>query len=397
MPKVTKTAIHELASPEVGERGEDYYESGAVLTLIRRGKQLQAEVQGSDYEPYRVTVVLGSRGGVDRYGCTCPYDWGGACKHVVATLLAFQHDPQQIEERPPLESLLSDLEAGQLRQVLVNLAGSLPAATEAIEAEVAELRRKPPKARRGAKRKGTPRRPRPPNPTTVRRQVRTALHSLEGMRRSEAYWHVPEVVARVRAVAEKIGGFLEAREVRAALAALDALTGEYSDGWTTLDDSDGAASGFFGDLHSLWTEAMVVADPGLTDTERAIWATRLAGWQRKLRDDDLDDVFDEPRAILLGQWQHPARLEEVVETYGSAYPEWALKACQQQAQRLLAQAKPKDYDEAVRWLAMGRAAAMAAGRLEAWQADLDEMIARHARKPRLVTLLRKLRRRRSRR
>lgn len=395
MPKVTKTAIHELASPEVVERGQDYYESGAVLSLVRRGKQLQAEVQGSDYEPYRVTVVLGSRGGVDGYGCSCPYDWGGACKHVVATLLALQH-AARIDERPPLPALLSGLDAGQLRQVLVNLADSLPAAAEAIEAEVAELRRKRPKARRGAKRKGTPRRPRPPNPSTVRRQVRTALHSLETMRRSEAYWHVPEVVARVRAVADKIGGFFGARQVRGALAALDALTGEYIDGWTTLDDSDGAASGFFGDLHGLWTEAMLAADPGLTDTERATWAKRLAGWQSELRNYEMDDVFDEPRAILLGQWKHPARLEEAIETYGSAYPEWALRACQQQAQRLLSEAKPKDYDQAVRWLALGRAAAMAARRLEAWQTDLDEHIARHARKPRLVALLRKLRRRRSR-
>jgi uncharacterized Zn finger protein len=110
----------------------------------------------------------------------------------------------------------------------------------------------------------------------------------------------------------------------------------------------------------------------------------------------MDDVFDEPLAILLGRWDgdRPAWQEEVVETFGHVYPEWALTACRDQAQRLLEQGTSKDYDEAVRWLAMAQTAAMAAGRLEALQADLDEMMARHSRKRRLVALLQKLRRRR---
>lgn len=137
MPRVTRAPVHAIASPEVIERGEDYHESGAVLSLVRRDNQLQAEVQGSDCEPYRTTVVLGPCGGVEGYGGTGPYDWGGACKHVVATLLAFQHDPRQVEERPPLPTLLADLDPGQLRQLLLDLAGSLPAATEVIEAELA--------------------------------------------------------------------------------------------------------------------------------------------------------------------------------------------------------------------------------------------------------------------
>jgi|SRR5579859_1199573 len=157
MAKVTRAAIQAIASPEVIERGEDYYESGAVVSLGRRGNQLQAEAQGSDDEPYRVTLTLGPRGSVADYSCTCPYDWGGACKHVVATLLACQREPQQVEERLPLPMLLADLDAGQLRQLLLNLAGRLPAVTEAIEAAVGELRRRP-KAQGREKGVGTPHR-----------------------------------------------------------------------------------------------------------------------------------------------------------------------------------------------------------------------------------------------
>jgi hypothetical protein len=85
-----------------------------------------------------------------------------------------------------------------------------------------------------------------------------------------------------------------------------------------LDVSDGAASGFFGDLHRLWTEALLAADAdpstgspvpapqvqagqALTDAERTAWLRRLAGWQNELRDYEMDAVFDEPFAILLGE------------------------------------------------------------------------------------------------
>jgi uncharacterized Zn finger protein len=36
------------------ERGERYYADGAVLSLIRRDDVIDAEVAGSDIEPYRV-------------------------------------------------------------------------------------------------------------------------------------------------------------------------------------------------------------------------------------------------------------------------------------------------------------------------------------------------------
>ena len=36
-------------------------------------------------------------GSIDTASCTCPYDWGDACKHIVATLLAVLDDPGDIE------------------------------------------------------------------------------------------------------------------------------------------------------------------------------------------------------------------------------------------------------------------------------------------------------------
>lgn len=39
--------------------------------------------------------------GIGYTSCTCPYDWGGICKHIVAALLACIQRPQQIEAPSP--------------------------------------------------------------------------------------------------------------------------------------------------------------------------------------------------------------------------------------------------------------------------------------------------------
>ena len=105
---VTESMIRGLATDQSFERGEDYYYSSAVLDLSKRGNTLLAQVEGSSYEPYGVTVELSEHGVIEAY-CTCPYDWGGCCKHIVAALLAYVREPDQVTERPPVTDLLADL------------------------------------------------------------------------------------------------------------------------------------------------------------------------------------------------------------------------------------------------------------------------------------------------
>jgi uncharacterized Zn finger protein len=95
------------------------------LEVTRRGNLIAAEAAGSDYEPYRVQVTLADYG-IGDTSCTCPYDWGGICKHIVATLLAAIHEPETISEKLPIATLLADLTAEQLRQILLRVAGCKP-------------------------------------------------------------------------------------------------------------------------------------------------------------------------------------------------------------------------------------------------------------------------------
>src|SRR5437870_4698584 len=92
---VTEAMIHAIADPEVFARGRNYLREGAVTDLARSGDRVLAQVHGSDVTPYRVRVKVGPSG-IEEVHCTCPYDWGGACKHIVAVLLAALENPEAV-------------------------------------------------------------------------------------------------------------------------------------------------------------------------------------------------------------------------------------------------------------------------------------------------------------
>ena len=318
IPALTETAIRRGASAESFRRGEEYYEGGAVTSAVRRGDTIQAEVDGSQYEPYRVSIAF-DQAGVTAASCSCPYDWGGWCKHIVATLLLCLNEPGEIEERPPLADLLAGLNADRLVALIVALAEEDPDLVDAIESQIEILRAIAPTAAPAiaAALSSAPVAPPPPprhtpvDPEPFRKQVRRILSSLDGMRRSEAYWHVGEVVNQIGSLVAQAQTLIQAGDGRNAIAILAAITGEYMEQWVGLDDSDGEASGFFTELTDPWTEAILAADPStssgqaLTPDERRQWAAKLAAWQADLSEYGVEDVFD--AAILAAEqgWDYP--------------------------------------------------------------------------------------------
>lgn len=74
--------IMELATANSHAKGVEYARRGAVRQLTSDGDCFRALVQGS----YLYTVCLWEQDGVVASSCTCPYDWGGICKHVVAVM-----------------------------------------------------------------------------------------------------------------------------------------------------------------------------------------------------------------------------------------------------------------------------------------------------------------------
>ena len=137
-PQFSEATLRSLTSGQSFSRGQEYFHSGAVVELERRGDTLLAHVEGSGYEPYQVTVKLDA-GGIVEAECTCPYDWGGYCKHIVATLLAYIHRPEQVTERPAITTLLADLDRETLIDLVTDLVDKHPHLADWLEAEAAIL------------------------------------------------------------------------------------------------------------------------------------------------------------------------------------------------------------------------------------------------------------------
>ncbi len=294
IPALSEAAIRQKATAESFRRGKNYYRQGAVTSLVLRGNVLLAEVEGSQYVPYQVQITFDEGGAIDA-SCSCPYNWGGWCKHIVATLLACLHEPEMIENRPTLEELLADLSPEQLHGLLRHLVERDPGLANAIESQVTLLRS-------GSVPASDPRRI-PVDPAPVRRQVRAILRSLDHMRRSEAYWHIDEVVDQVRQLLNRVHDFIDVGDGRNALALLEAITEEYIAGWIYLDDSDGYVSEFFWELGAAWTAALLTTD--LSPAERGQWRRKLAQWWSDLNNYGVAEAFEAARAAAEQGWDYP--------------------------------------------------------------------------------------------
>ena len=304
-PSISETFIRQHSTRQSYERGRDYYLSGAVLSVTRRGEQIQAEVSGSDYLPYRVDIIF-DESGVNAL-CTCPYDWGGWCKHIVAVLLTCLHQPGQVEERPSVERLIANLNRRQMQALLLRLAKQQPNLADLLETEVQRLETLPDAPDRP---QTAPQRKALVDTAAFRRRVRAILHSLDGMRPSAAYWRVGAVVGKVRQVLAQAWDFIKAGDGENAIRILEAITDEYVQGWLALDASDGEVGEFFFELGDAWTEALLTAN--LSAKERQTWADRLACWQDEIADYGIEDVFDAARAAARQGWDAPA-LRRVLE------------------------------------------------------------------------------------
>ncbi len=96
MRRLTKETLMEISTRQSFERGKEYFQMGLVGDCERVAKTIRGEVEGSGLISYDVELTIGRR--LD-WHCSCPYDWEGACKHVVALGLAWIDDPASFPDR----------------------------------------------------------------------------------------------------------------------------------------------------------------------------------------------------------------------------------------------------------------------------------------------------------
>lgn len=125
LPQLTLEQIHERCTKQSFTRGIDYFDDGAIDNLTLHDYSLSATCEGTDIDPYHVTVELAPTGIATTY-CSCPYDWGGDCKHIVALLLTYVHEPDAILSLEPLFDTLEARPKSSLLQVISELLKRAP-------------------------------------------------------------------------------------------------------------------------------------------------------------------------------------------------------------------------------------------------------------------------------
>jgi len=132
IPGLTEATIRSYAWEQSFERGRVYYLNDSVSAVQQRGDMIEAAVRGSEYEPYYVLLRF-DQSGITEATCTCPYDYGDWCKHIVAVALFCMYKPDAIESKAEIATLLKQLNEAQLRALLVKLATTSRTVVEAIE------------------------------------------------------------------------------------------------------------------------------------------------------------------------------------------------------------------------------------------------------------------------
>lgn len=106
LPEITEDIINTLASGASLRKGYSYFHSGAVMKLWIESGTYKAHVDGSEL----YTVTISEKKGSTQTDCTCPYDWGGVCKHIVAAMLAIVYDKKIKEHKKDIGDIKALIE-----------------------------------------------------------------------------------------------------------------------------------------------------------------------------------------------------------------------------------------------------------------------------------------------
>jgi uncharacterized Zn finger protein len=265
IPKLSETSIRSRSTSQSFERGQDYYKSGSVTSLIQRGNELSAKVEGSEFDPYRISIGFG-KSVVTSAFCTCPYNFEGWCKHIIATLLTCLHQPDRIEQRPELSELIAPLTREQLQLILHRLALEQPDWVEAIEQQIIQIT--PPKStksQKGFRHKSV-------DPKTIERQVERIIARYEGQ------WNDYPAMEEIEEILKKADTLIEQGDGKNGLIIVGAVARAYVKDWMNLDGSSGESGIFFEPLDASLAEAIRSAElSGRRSPTMATRAKDLAG------------------------------------------------------------------------------------------------------------------------
>lgn len=285
---ISREALRQLAGGKSFERGEDYFDSGAVENLRVVGDAIEAKVRGEELYRVRLRVAidtsddLGEEMDADHvddvfddsefdevdedeatgaialaFSCSCPYGRDGHfCKHLVATGLAFLAG--EIDDAatalPDLRAYLAGLAPERLVELLLSQCEVDERLRRRLEADA---------ARTVAKGAGV-------DVAQWKRTLRQAAHVSDFISYREMY----DYAGGVEEVIEAIEGLLADGHAAAVIELADYGLELVEDVTDRVDDSDGHMGGLMHQLQDLHLAACEKAPP-----DRRLLAEQLFHWE----------------------------------------------------------------------------------------------------------------------
>ena len=120
LPHITLDQIQDRCTAQSFTRGEEYFDMGMIGNPVLHGWTLASTCEGTEEEPYHVSVELMPTG-IAATDCSCPYNYEGDCKHIVALLLTYVDTPEVIYS---LDALLTAL-AEKPNEILLRVISEL--------------------------------------------------------------------------------------------------------------------------------------------------------------------------------------------------------------------------------------------------------------------------------
>jgi uncharacterized Zn finger protein len=294
IPQISEFIIRRHANAKSFQRGEAYYEAGAVNTITQRGHLLQADVVGSEVKPYHVNLSFDSSG-LTSVNCTCAYDLDGWCKHIVATMLVCARNSESIEQRPTLEQLLNHLDHIQTQRLLQELVAEYPPLIEAIDRHVTWMTNPADKQTTiKSIRRSTI------DPAPFRRQVRQILK--DTVRYFEEGYEEDPIAEDLLSVVQTAVDFSERGEGENAIAILEAITSTCVENWDDVAEYGAENDEIVSELNNAWCEAILCTE--LTPEEKVDIQINLEAWQ-----DEWNADFGLVMEALRQGWDYPPLLQ----------------------------------------------------------------------------------------
>lgn len=235
--RITEDFLKTLCSPTSYERGVSLYESHAVFDLYRQNDTLVAKCEGTSAPYYHVSARFDENGIVEA-DCSCPYDLGGLCKHLVAMLFTYLNEPDLFKSRIDLRAQLSQLDRTTLEDLLTVALNEHSDGYSWLESALLKSTTQFDPTQPFQERKTKI------SKANYTKRVQAILRSLDGYRMSEAYWMMPDMVYELEGIEQIASDFLEAGDPESGFVILMVLLTEVAGRYDHFDDSDGLLGEF---------------------------------------------------------------------------------------------------------------------------------------------------------